>query len=120
MSNRAHWALAFLLGCVGAVALGTLPLALGALLLVGAFAVSSRRNFAASVSGLLVGFGAMWLVLIAGEASNGGVLDNAVAWAMLGAVPLVIGSILSLAAILGRAGAPAVVEDRSEPRPTNR
>jgi hypothetical protein len=60
-----------------------------------------RADRFVAVSGLAIGFGVIWLVLLARQAVTGGSLDNAEAWVAVGAIPLAIG-ILALAVVLSR------------------
>jgi hypothetical protein len=69
-----------------------------------------RGDTAVALSGLLVGFGALWLILMARQFASGGRLDNAQFWTEVGVVPLVIGSALlaiALVAALRRRNAAA-------------
>jgi hypothetical protein len=53
-----------------------------------------RRDGRVALSGLLTGFGAIWLMLLARQASSGGVLDDAVFWIAMGVVMLLVGLVL--------------------------
>lgn len=44
-----------------------------------------------ALSGLMTGFGAFWLFLMARQFSSGSTLDNATFWIAVGVAPLVIG-----------------------------
>lgn len=46
-----------------------------------------------AVSGILAGFGGLWLALLGWQFASGGVLDAAQQWILVGAVPLTIGII---------------------------
>ena len=61
-----------------------------------------RGDHAVALSGLLVGFGALWSYLMARQFATGGTLDNAQFWTAVGVVPLVIGGAL-LAVAVGEA-----------------
>jgi hypothetical protein len=50
-----------------------------------------RPDGRVALSGLLTGFGAIWLILLARESSSGGVLDNPVFWVAVGVVILLAG-----------------------------
>jgi len=50
-----------------------------------------QRDGRVALSGLLTGFGAIWLILLAQQASSGGVLENAVFWIAVGVVFLLAG-----------------------------
>ena len=53
-----------------------------------------RRDGRVSLSGLLTGFGAIWLILLARQSWSGGVLDDAVFWIAVGVVILLAGLVL--------------------------
>ncbi len=53
-----------------------------------------RGDHAIALSGLLVGFGCLWLFLLARQSATGGTLDDASFWTAVGVVPLVIGCVL--------------------------
>jgi hypothetical protein len=53
-----------------------------------------RGDHAIALSGLLVGFGSIWLLLLARQSATGGTLDDASFWTAVGVVPLVIGCVL--------------------------
>ena len=100
MSRPMLWVSGVLVGVVAVVAsaLGMLG-ALLALLLAIPLIRRSEGRFA--LSGLLTGFGALWLILMEREFASGGVLDGAPFWVAVGVLPLVIGLGL-LAATAGR------------------
>lgn len=90
MSRQSLW----LLGAV----IGVLAVVASALMLLAAIAVAllivplaRKPGGLSAVSGLLTGFGGLWLVLMAGQALAGGTLDNPILWAAVGAVPLLAG-----------------------------
>jgi hypothetical protein len=58
-----------------------------------------RGDHAVALSGLLVGFGAMWSLLMARQFATGGTLESAQFWTAIGVVPLVIGSALLAVAV---------------------
>jgi len=60
-----------------------------------------RGDHAVALSGLLVGFGALWSLLMARQFATGGTLDNAQFWTAVGVVPLVIGGALLAVAVAG-------------------
>jgi hypothetical protein len=85
------------------VALGITTVLASALALMAATAVAllviplaREPGGLAAVSGLLTGFGALWLTLIVGESSSGGVSDSAPFWAGVGAIPLAFGVALAV------------------------
>lgn len=60
-----------------------------------------RGDHAVALSGLLMGFGAIWSLLLARQSATGGTLDNAQCWTAVGVVPLVIGGALLAVAVAG-------------------
>jgi hypothetical protein len=60
-----------------------------------------RGNHAVALSGLLMGFGGLWLFAMARQAATGGTLDNAGFWTAVGVVPLAVGSVLLVVAVAG-------------------
>jgi hypothetical protein len=63
-----------------------------------------RRDGRVALSGLLTGFGAIWLILLARQASSGGVLEDAVFWIAVGVVFLLAGlGLLASVAVRTRA-----------------
>ena len=60
-----------------------------------------RGDHAVALSGLLMGFGAIWSLLLARQSATGGTLDNAEFWTAVGLVPLVIGCALLAVAVAG-------------------
>jgi hypothetical protein len=58
-----------------------------------------RGDRPVALSGLLSGFGAFWLFLMARQFSSGGTLDNATFWIAVGAAPLAIGLALLVAVV---------------------
>lgn len=53
-----------------------------------------RGDHVVALSGLLMGFGGLWLTLMARQFATGGTLDNAQFWTAVGVLPLTIGSVL--------------------------
>jgi hypothetical protein len=63
-----------------------------------------RRDGRVALSGLLTGFGSIWLILLARQASSGGVLEDAVFWIAVGVVFLLAGlGLLASVAVRTRA-----------------
>lgn len=60
-----------------------------------------RGNHALALSGLLMGFGGLWTLLMARQFATGGTLDNAEFWTAVGVVPLAVGSALLVVAVVG-------------------
>jgi hypothetical protein len=53
-----------------------------------------------ALSGLLTGFGALWLFWMARQSATGGALDNAPFWTAIGVIPLALGGALSAVAVV--------------------
>lgn len=87
-----------LLWITGAV-LGMAAAAVTAILGVGAGVIAFmltvplilRGDRLVVISGLLIGFGGIWLAALGGQLASGGVPDAAQQWILVGAVPLAIG-----------------------------
>lgn len=60
-----------------------------------------RGDHVVVLSGLLVGFGALWSLLMARQFATGGTLDNASFWTAVGVVPLALGCTLLIVAVAG-------------------
>jgi hypothetical protein len=89
------WIVTFVLGGAGALLTGLFGVFLGGLFVVLGLALAVGHRWVV-ISGLLTGFGATWLVLLASASTSGGQLDNAGAWTALGVIPLALG-LVSLA-----------------------
>ncbi|HEY8829466.1 MAG TPA: hypothetical protein VIM83_02590 [Candidatus Limnocylindria bacterium] len=61
----------------------------------------ARGDHPVALSGLLIGFGAIWSFLLARQSATGGTLDNGQFWTAVGLVPLVIGCALLAVAVAG-------------------
>ena len=101
MARPLLWSTMAVLGLVVALLWGV-----GGPLVAGLFGLLTlplilRADRLVAVSGLAIGFGAIWLLLLARQSDTGGTLENAAAWVAVGAVPLVAG-ILTLALVAGR------------------
>jgi hypothetical protein len=84
------WLVGVLLA-VAVILAGLLGLMFAILVALLAIPLSRREDGRVGLSGLLTGFGAIWLFLIANESASGGTLDNAAFWVAVGVVPLVAG-----------------------------
>lgn len=96
-----QWIATFVLGGAGALLTGVLGVFFGGLFAVLTLALAIRGDRWAVLSGLLTGFGATWLFLLARASASGGQLDDTGPWIVLGVVPLVLGLVL-LAIWVGR------------------
>jgi hypothetical protein len=113
LGRLGHWLLGVALGIatVLASALGLMTAIAVALLVI---PLARKSGGLAAVSGLLTGFGALWLVLIVRESSSGGALDSPSFWAAVGLVPLAFG--VALVAWILAAARPAPVKPGETPR----
>ncbi len=57
-----------------------------------------RGGYVVALSGLLVGFGGLWTLLMTRQFATGGTLDNTQFWTAVGVVPLLIGGALLVVA----------------------
>jgi len=85
---------------------GLLGVGVGAILFVVAVLIVRRERFAAW-SGLLLGFGATWLAVLARQATSGGHLEDSTPWLALGIVPLAVGLLMALVRLV-RHGQPPI------------
>lgn len=99
MNALALWIVCFVLGAGDALLTGLLGVIFGAIFFVLALPLALRGDRASAVSGLLLGFGATWLALMARQAATGGHLDDPAPWLTLGIVPLAFGLLVALGRI---------------------
>jgi len=71
------WITTATLGAVATLVTGIGGLFAGIVFLLLALPLVVRGNTAVALSGLLMGFGALWLLLMGGQSSSGNTLDNA-------------------------------------------
>ena len=88
------WPITLVLGGAGAVLAG-IGGPFGYVFLVAALPLAWRGR-ALGLAGLLVGFGGVWLLLMAHQFASGGRLADPAPWLAVGAVPLAIGLVLAL------------------------
>lgn len=100
MKPLALWIVCFVLGAGDALLFGIGGVIFGGIFFVLALPLSFRGDRASVLSGLLVGFGATWLTLMANQFATGGQLDDPVPWLALGIVPSVLGVLLALVRIV--------------------
>lgn len=91
------WPITLVLGGGGALLAG-IGRPLGYVLLVATLPVAWRGR-ALGLAGLLVGFGGVWLLLMANQFASGGRLPDPAPWLAVGAGPLAIGLVLALVGI---------------------
>jgi hypothetical protein len=98
-----QWIVFFVLGGAGAMLMGVLGLIFGGLFVALALVPAVRGDRLAVISGVLTGFGATWLVLLARASGSGGQLDDSGAWTVLGVVPFAFGlAFLAIWIVRGR------------------
>lgn len=98
------WFTSAVLGMAGAVLTGSFGLGAALVALVLATPLVLRGDRLVALSGLLIGFGGLWLLLLATQLASGGQLSDARRWIVVGAAPLAIGFVvlvLRLARTLG-------------------
>jgi hypothetical protein len=90
MDRPLLWLAGLLVSLIAIVAtvFGVVGVFLAVLLVV---LLARRTDGRVAVSGLLTGFGSIWLILLVAEARSGGVLQDAVFWTTLGVVILAAG-----------------------------
>lgn len=106
MNPIAQWIVWFGLGAANALLFGIGGVILVVVLLVLAVRVAIRGDTMSAVSGLLVGFGMLWLALMGRQAATGGRLDDAGPWLALGIVPIALGALFGVLRLVrwGRTG----------------
>ena len=93
MSPTVLWLACAVLGMAAALLSGSLGLGAALIALLLATPIVLRGDRLAAVSGLLVGFGALWLALLATQGASGGTTAQIEGWILVGAAPLAIGLI---------------------------
>lgn len=91
MRPLALFGVALALGAADALLTGLLGVIAGGAFFVLALPLARKGDIGAALAGLLGGFGAVWLALMARQTVTGGRLDDPVPWLVLGAVPLILG-----------------------------
>lgn len=90
------WIVCFVLGAGDALVTGLLGVVFGGIFFVLTLPLAIRGDRASALSGLLLGFGATWLALMARQSATGGQLDDPAPWIALGIIPLALGLLLAL------------------------
>ena len=88
------WFACAILGMAGALLTGSLGLTAGLVLLILATPLILRGDRLAALSGLLIGFGGLWSLLLVSQIRSGGLLSDAGRWIVVGAAPLAIGFVV--------------------------
>jgi len=99
MNRALLWVTCVVFGAAETLLLGSFGMLFGAVFVVLLVPLVVRGDRLVALSGLLLGFGGLWLLLMANQFATGGSLDNAATWVMVGAVPLAIGVGLGLASV---------------------
>ena len=100
MNPLALWIVCFVLGAGDALLTGFLGVIFGGIFFVLALPLAVRGDRASALSGLLLGFGTVWLAMMARQFATGGHLDDPTPWLALGIVPLALGLLVALVRIL--------------------
>jgi MFS family permease len=88
------WFTSAVLGMAGAVLTGFFGLGAAVIALVLAMPLVLRGDRLAALSGLLIGFGGLWSLLLASQIAAGGHLSDPARWTFVGAAPLAIGFVV--------------------------
>lgn len=99
MNRSLLWATSVVFGAAESVLLGSFGLLFGAVFVVLMVPLVVRGDRLVALSGLLLGFGGLWLLFMANQLAAGGALDNAATWALVGAVPFAIGVVLAIVSV---------------------
>lgn len=97
MNRSLLWVTSVVFGAAETLLLGSFGLLFGTVFVVLMVPLVVRGDHLVVLSGLLLGFGGLWLLLMANQLATSGSLDNATTWTMVGAVPFAIGVVLGLA-----------------------
>jgi hypothetical protein len=111
MNRSLLWITAAVLGAAATLLTSFGLLAVGISLLL-AVPLIVRGDHLVALSGLLVGFGALWSFFMARQFATGGTLDNAQFWTAVGVVPLGIGCV-ALALVVVRESRHSITAGRS-------
>lgn len=94
MSPRLLWVACAVLGMATALLTGSFGLLAAVVALSLAAPLVLRGDALAALSGLLIGFGAMWLVFLAWQTASGGLLSDTRSWLLVGAAPFATGFVV--------------------------
>lgn len=101
MSPSLLWLTAAVLGMAAAMVSASLGLGAAAIALVLGLPLILRGDRFAALSGILIGFGGLWLLLLSWQLTSGGALSEPGPWILVGAIPLAIG-LIALAVRIAR------------------
>jgi hypothetical protein len=88
------WFTSVVLGMAGTVLTGFFGLGAALIALVLAMPLVLRGDRLAALSGLLIGFGGLWSLLLSSQIASGGHLSDPARWTFVGAAPLAIGFVV--------------------------
>ncbi len=91
MRKPVLWSMTALMGAAACLMTSLLGPLGAALLLLLATPVLLRPDRLVALSGLLTGFGGLWLLLLANQVRSGATIENGALWTMVGAAPLTLG-----------------------------
>lgn len=100
MSRPLLWITTAVLGAAATLITSVGGLLGSVLFLLLAIPLVVRGDHVVALSGLLMGFGGLWVTLMARQFATGGTLDNAQFWTAVGVLPLTIGSALLVVAVV--------------------
>ncbi len=95
---RSIWIIAFVIGVAAAVVAAITGI-LGFLFVLLIVPGLRPRTLLIGLSGVLTGFGGTWLILLARQASAGGILGSDLSW-LVGIIPLVVGIVCGSIAVV--------------------
>jgi hypothetical protein len=90
------WAISAGFGMAAALVTGSLGLGAAFVAIVLALPLIIRGDSLAALSGLLIGFGGLWLALLTLQGATGATTSQLEGWIMVGAAPLTIGLLASV------------------------
>jgi hypothetical protein len=90
------WFASAVLGMAGALLAGTFGLGAALIALVLAMPLVIRGDRPMALSGLLIGFGGLWSLLLASQIASGGRTSDPARWIFVGAATLAIGFVVLL------------------------
>lgn len=91
MNTALLWVTTAVLGMAAATATAILGVGAAVIGLVLVVPLILRGDRLVVLSGVLIGFGGLWLAVLQGQVASGGVLDAAQTWILVGAVPFATG-----------------------------
>ena len=107
------WFAAAGIGMTAALLSGSLGLGAAAITVLLALPLILRGDPLVALSGLLIGFGGLWLALLARQVASGGTSSDIDGWILVGAAPLLIGVLALLLRLARTYRSPSEIRERS-------